>query len=520
MKKVNELSLKEKVGQILMLGFDGTNINDDLVELIKKYKIGNVILFTRNIKSKKQLFKLTSDIQKIALKEIGIPMFISIDQEGGMVFRIPHNGINFPGSMSIAATNDVNNAYLVGKKMGDELNYLGINMNLAPIYDVNVNHLNPVIGIRSYSDDPNKVAMFANSFSKGIQDANVIATAKHFPGHGDTSVDSHLALPVINHDLKRLNEVEFKPFKLAIKNKIKAIMSSHINFTKLANENLPATLSKHLLTNILRDEFKFEGLIISDDMGMKGISSLYSTPKACVIAINAGVNIVCVCHPNQPRVESFQALYDGVISGEINENILNERVDRILKFKENIKINENYDDDIVFQNSLNNEKMSLEIIKKSLTLVKGNKVKLTKNALYIGIKPSALTIAEDEIKDFSLLKPIYDIKNLEVELIETNPNLKEINEVLEKARNFKQIIFATSNANTNLGQIDLIEKIYDLKKDFHVISLRNPYDLYCTKKIDNYVALYEYTKGAMITLSKYLKGEIEPKGVLPITILN
>ena len=252
---IDKLTIDEKIGQLIMCGFDALELNDHIINLIKNYHVGNVILFTRNVKSMKQVFELNKNLQKLALKNLGIPLLISIDQEGGMVTRIKNEATFFPGAMTIASSNNLDNAYLSGKYMGEELINLGINMNLAPSLDVNNNPLNPVIGVRSYSDDPKVVSEFGIMTIKGLQE-NVIATAKHFPGHGDTQVDSHLALPEINYGKKRLEAIELYPFKNAIKNGVKAIMSSHINFPAYTEDNLPTTLSKKCLTGLLREELK------------------------------------------------------------------------------------------------------------------------------------------------------------------------------------------------------------------------------------------------------------------------
>ncbi|MBU1143018.1 MAG: beta-N-acetylhexosaminidase, partial [Firmicutes bacterium] len=279
---LNKLTLEEKIGQLFMFGFDATDVNDHAIKLIKEYRIGNVILFARNIKTPEQVFKLNQNLQKLSLKELGIPLFISIDQEGGMVSRITSGATFFPGAMTIAATNDVHNAYLSGKYMGLELINLGINMNFAPVLDVNNNPKNPVIGVRSFSDQPKMVAEYGSAFIKGLQE-NVIATGKHFPGHGDTHIDSHLALPKVAYGMDRLNPVELVPFKHAIQNGIQAMMSSHIDFPALTENGLPTTLSKKCMTGFLREELGFEGLIVTDGMQMKAIQDNYTTVGASLM---------------------------------------------------------------------------------------------------------------------------------------------------------------------------------------------------------------------------------------------
>ena len=253
---IDNLTLDEKIGQLLMFGFDALELNDHAIELIKEYHFGSIILFTRNVKTMKQLFDLNKNLQKLAMSSLKIPLFISIDQEGGMVTRLKSGGTYFPGAMTLSASNSSDNSYLCGKFMGKELVSLGFNMDLAPVLDVNNNPLNPVIGVRSFSDNPEVVSEYGIQFMKGLQE-NVIATAKHFPGHGDTNTDSHLSLPLISHGVERLDAVELYPFKKAIDNGIKAIMSSHINFPAYTEKGLPTTLSKKCLTGLLREKLGF-----------------------------------------------------------------------------------------------------------------------------------------------------------------------------------------------------------------------------------------------------------------------
>lgn len=516
---LTKMSIKDKIGQLTMFGFDGLEVNDDVIKLIKEYRCGNIILFARNIKSPEQLFNLNKNLQKLALKELGFPLFISIDQEGGMVTRIFNGSTYFPGAMTTSATNNPNNAYKLGKMMGKELHTLGVNMNLAPVMDVNNNPHNPVIGVRSYSDKPEVVADYSWEFSRGMQEENVFATAKHFPGHGDTNVDSHLGLPVINHSLEELEKLEFIPFKNAINKGIKAIMSSHINFPKLTNDERPATLCSEIMTDLVRKDMGFEGLIVSDGMGMKGVVDRYSTEEACFLAIKAGINLVCVCHPYEPRYETYETLYEAVKTNRLTLEELDERVKRVLEAKKELVLNDlnlNFEDvkHLVVNNEHSN--FAYQVVEDAVTLVKGNPIKLNKKALFIGMLPMALTIADDTDGDSRLIKGFKELENLDVNIIDVNPTNEQILEMVNKSKNYEQVIFTTYNGNTNKNQIRLIDELAKIDNDLHVISLRNPYDLFYTKNIKNYVCLYEYTPNSVKALVRYLKGEIVPKGIIPV----
>lgn len=518
---IDKMTIKEKIGQISMYGIDTTTITEDTINLIKEYKVGNIILFARNVESPRQLFELTQNLQKLAKEEFDIPMFISIDQEGGMVTRIFEGSTFFPGAMTISATNNPDNAYNMGKIMGKELNALGVNMNLAPILDVNNNPHNPVIGVRSFSDNPQVVAKYSWNFAKGLQDEGVFATGKHFPGHGDTNVDSHLGLPTITHGLDRLNKVEFVPFRYNIDKGIKGIMSSHINFTELTKDGTPATLSKDVMTDLLRNDFGFKGLLVSDSMTMKGVVQKYSAEEATLMAINAGLDLTCLCHPESPRRETLEYLYKAYEDGRLTEETINERLIRVLKAKEelvNVNLNNSFED---VKEQVINEKHKLasyKVVEDALTLVKGENIKTTNNTLFVGYKPRALTIADDTDGTSTLENVLNkEIPNMDTVILEISPTMDDINKIIEKSNNYEQVILTTYSGNTQPMQINLIEKIHEVHSNVTVISMRDPYDLYYTNSIKNYLTLYEYTPNSIQVLVKYLKGEITPKGVIPIS---
>jgi beta-N-acetylhexosaminidase len=517
---LNKMTLEEKIGQLFMFGFDALEINDHALKLIKEYKVGNVILFTRNVKSPEQVFKLNQNLQKLALKEIGIPLFISIDQEGGMVTRLHTGATFFPGAMTTAATGDSNNAYLIGKYMGRELISLGINMNYAPVLDVNNNPKNPVIGVRSYSDNPETVAQFGTAFIQGLQE-NVIATGKHFPGHGDTHVDSHLALPMVPYDMDRLNKIELVPFKRAIQKGIQAIMTAHINFPALTENGLPTTLSKRCMTGFLREELGYEGLIVTDCMQMKAIQDNYTTVGASLTAILAGANILCICHSKDLQSGAVNYIKESVLNHKISIETINERVSRVLKFKEALKpidLNATYASVKHVVENKETKEFSYHVVRNALTLVKGKALKLKKNALFIGVLPVATTIADETDGQHSIIKQIKkEIPALSARTLPVQPSKEEIDDIVKIASLYEQVVLCTYNANIYQAQIELINQLSLLKVELHVISMRNPYDLFYAKHIENYLCIYEYTPNSVKVLIEYLRGELIPKGTIPVT---
>ncbi|MCI5938709.1 MAG: beta-N-acetylhexosaminidase [Bacilli bacterium] len=526
MKKVNEMTLKEKLGQLIIAGFDGYEYDEHLRTLIEDYKVGNIILFTRNIKDIHQLSALNRKIYNEILKNTGNSPLISIDQEGGMVTRIMDGATFCPGNMTLTATNNSDNAYIIGKIMGDELTHLGINMNLAPSLDVNNNPDNPVIGVRSYSDNPKVVSEYGNKFIKGLQEKGVIATAKHFPGHGDTNVDSHLGLPMINHTLEELEKVELVPFRSAIENGVDAIMSAHIVFSEIDKSGLPGTLSKTILTDLLRNKLNFKGLIVSDCMQMKAIDDQYTTERGTVMGIKAGLDIACISHSLDKQVGALRALEEAVETGEIDISIIDEKVKRILHYKEltRKKLESDFlsfsDDEIVnYFKNLNNQEIASKIVDESLTIFKGKEFVQTGKTLVIAATPFAQTIAEDKLDTRNIVDMLREfVKTVDAETLDLKQ--EDYSDLINKAKNYDQIVVCSYNANNYPNQVKLINDLNNLGKDLYVISTRNPYDYLVLDEIDNLACLYEYTKNSVGTIMRYLSGMIKPKGKFPINANN
>ena len=518
MKKLEEMTLQEKLGQLLIIGFEEPYLTDDLKAMIKEYKFGNFILFTRNIKNLKQLESLCRELHEVVMEATGVMPFISIDQEGGTVVRIMHKAAFYPGSMTLAATNSAN-AYEVGKMMGSHLLSLGINMNLAPSLDVNNNPKNPVIGIRSYSDDPDKVAEFGTKIIDGMQSSGLIATAKHFPGHGDVDVDSHLGLPVLPYDLKRLEEIELKPFKEAINAGVKNIMSAHIVFKAIDEEN-PATLSKAILQGLLRDKLKYKGLITSDCMEMNAIADTMTTPVGVAAGIVAGIDLACVCHTKERQIDSLKMIKQAIDDNLITNEEIDEKIERILKYKNQVYKAMNK---VFFKNKApldvfkDNKQVRFiqNIVDSSVTHISGKKLELKGKTILLGCKPSAFNCAEDVIDEGSILDLAKGIKNLDTFEYVDNKYSKEL---IDKSLTYDTILFASFNAFSNPEQAKMINELNRCHNNVYVLSTRNPYDYLVLEGDVNYYTVYECTPNSNRSLIKLIKGEIEARGKLPVKL--
>lgn len=523
MKKLNELSLREKIGQLIMAGFKVDDINEEVIQLVKEAKIGNIILFTRNIKSARQLYQLNKKLYKLIYENLGIYPLVSIDQEGGMVTRIMQDATFLPGNMTIGATNNPQHAYQAGRIAGEELKALGINVNLAPVLDVATNEFNPVIGVRSYSSDPETVAIMGANYIDGLQTAGVIAVGKHFPGHGDTNVDSHYGLPKVEAGRGRLNSMELIPFKETICHKVGGIMSAHILFPSYEPNRLPATLSPKVLTDLLREKLGYEGLIFTDCMEMKAIADHYQTASGSLQAVLAGANQVCISHTLSEQIKAVALIEEAVIKGTIPMELIDERVERVLKVKEQLEkmavqfMESSEEDCLKILTNPKHHQFANQVVEESLTLVKGEVFTLKGRALLIATDPFATTIADDEVDERGIVsavkKAIPEITTLKMNV---QPSDEEIKAIVDEVTKFDQIVICTYNANVYQQQFDLVKKLLSEKKDLYVISMRNPYDLVFIPNINNYVCLYEYTQNSINTLIKYLKGELSPQGILPI----
>ncbi|MCB2292288.1 beta-N-acetylhexosaminidase [Clostridium algoriphilum] len=337
--KINTMSLDEKIGQLVIVGLDGFAMNNNINNLIKEHKVGGVILFSTNVDNSSQLVKLTNSL-KATNHQNKTPLFISVDEEGGQVSRMPSEIKNIPSNKIIGKKNNSNLSYKIGNIIGEELKIFGFNMDFAPVLDINSNINNPVIGDRAFGNNPSIVKKLGIKTMEGMQDNKIIPVVKHFPGHGDTSVDSHVGLPIVNKDLTKLNNFELTPFKEAIKNNVDAIMVSHILLNKI-DANYPASMSKIIITDILRKSLKFNGLVITDDMTMAAIIKYNDIGDAAVKSFNAGSDIILVCHEYDNEIKVINSLKTAVKNKLIPEKRLDESIYRILKLKEKYNLNNN-----------------------------------------------------------------------------------------------------------------------------------------------------------------------------------
>ncbi|MBS0170574.1 MAG: beta-N-acetylhexosaminidase [Nitrospira sp.] len=323
------MTVREQIGQLFMMGFTGTTVSKELASFMKAYRPGGVIFFRRNLESVQQIVDLTNGLQKLSPES---PLLIAIDQEGGRVSRLPAEFTIFPPCAQLGQCNSSELAYSAAATIAKELRAVGINMNMAPVLDVNSNPDNPVIGDRAFGADPELVAELGQATIGGLQDNMVVACGKHFPGHGETSTDSHKELPVVDAGLQRLRDTEFPPFQHAIKFGVASLMTAHVLY-RVLDPDAPATLSPAVIQRLLREEFRYDGVVFTDDLEMHAIIDHDGIGEAAVRAFVAGCDVLLICK-DQDRVEAaMQAMERAVRDGRITQERLDQSLTRVARLK-------------------------------------------------------------------------------------------------------------------------------------------------------------------------------------------
>jgi beta-N-acetylhexosaminidase len=537
-RTIQAMSLEEKVGQLFVLFAYGPDANRADVrntrlygvatpaEVVAKYKPGGWIYFNArdNVVNPTQVATLSNQLQAAATS-VGqrVPLAIATDQEQGVVVRIGPPATQFGGNMAHGATRDTADARTAAAITGRELKAMGIHQDYAPVADVNVNALNPVIGVRSFSSDPQLVADMTVAQVQGFQrDAGIIATAKHFPGHGDTRDDSHTALPTINHTLEEWNTIDAPPFKAAIKAGIDSIMTAHIVVPSLDPSGDPATLSKPILTGVLRKQLGFKGVIVTDGLEMAAVRKQYGDAEAAVRAIEAGVDQLLL--PPAPDVQ-FNAVLDAVRSGRISEKRIEESVLRILLLKlKNGILSDPYVDPAKVPATVGTPESlatAQAIVDKSVTLVKNNA-----NLVPLSADPRKILVTGWGVSTTQSLAGSLAKRGATTTVAQTGatPSDAAIADAVAKAKLNDVTVVLTQKAwDTTVTdklakQQKLVKDLLATGKPVIVVAVRDPYDIAYFDAAPTYLATYGYAAVSMESLAKTLYGEIKPAGKLPVDI--
>ena len=537
-RAIKGMSLEDKIGQMFVLFAYGPDANTPdarntalygvatPAEVVAKYHPGGWIYFNArdNVQNPTQLATYSNQLQTAAVKQgLHLPLTIATDQEQGVVVRIGPPATQFGGNMAHGASRNTADARTAAGITGRELKAMGIRENYAPVADVNVNALNPVIGVRSFSSDPKLVSDMVVAQVQGYQnDAGIAATAKHFPGHGDTVDDSHTALPTINHTREQWETIDAPSFRAAINAGIDSIMTAHIVVPSLDPSGDPATLSKPILTGVLRGELGFKGLIVTDALEMAAVRAKYGDAEVAVRAIEAGADQVLL--PPAPDVQ-FKAVVDAVKSGRISERQIDASLLRILLMK--IK------NGVLFQPFVDPAKIATtvgtpaslataqKIVDKSVTLVKNNT-----NTLPLSNTPRSILVTGWGVTTTQSLAKSLTARGATTTVAQTGaaPSDAAIADAVTKAQANDVTVVLTQKAwdtkvvDPGAKQQKLVKDLLATGKTVIVVAVRDPYDIAYFDQAPTYLATYGYAAVSMESLTKVLYGEIAPTGKLPVAI--
>ena len=554
---VGHMSTRQKITQCLMMDFRKWNdesgkaagmtvLDPEVAEIIADYQFGSIILFGENLTgSTETSLQLTKDMQAAAMGSDGLPLLIATDQEGGIVYRLG-SGTALPGNMALGATGDPENAKTAGQIIGRELSSVGINTTLAPVIDVNNNPNNTIIGLRAFSDDAQTVGKFGSAYISGLNEYNIIGCAKHFPGHGNTMTDSHYGLPVINSSLEELKQIELLPYETAIADGIDMIMTAHILYPNVDNstilsektgqeESKPATMSHVFLTDILRGDMGFDGVVVTDAMNMAGITNTYSAEQATLESIKAGADLICMPVTGIYDKDELMEKLDGIISyieddlnsseeGSLTMDRLDEAVTRVVKLKQYKGILD-YDADYYTEEkalanvgSEENRALEREISAKAVTLIRNNNDVLPYKAskdtrvlvmcpynneraqMVMGInraKASGKIPKETEVKVYRYSEDDYTVKGGDLMDALDWADLVIINSEVTGSAGMSY------NYWTSIGPLNFTSYCKATGKTSVVMSVDKPYDVQLYPAADAVIAVYG-DKGSSVDVTQEL----------------
>lgn len=541
---ISRMTLQEKVGQLFVMRVyghsatapDQADIDANLkeigvrtaAELVAKYRVGGIIYFTwaHNTRDPQQIADLSDGIQQASLDQPrGLPVLIATDQEHGAVCRVGKPATLFPGAMAIGAGGSRADAHTLGRISGAELRAMGINQDYSPDADVNVNPANPIIGVRSFGADPDAVAALVAAEVRGYQESRVAATAKHFPGHGDTAVDSHTGFPVITHSRDLWEKLDAVPFRAAIATGIDSVMTAHIQFPALDDSGDPATLSHPVLTGILRGELGYDGVVITDSLGMEGVRTKYGDDRVPVLALKAGVDQLL----NPPSLDvAWNAVLTAVQDGELTESRLDESILRILRLKARLGL---FDDPRADRTRIGHtvgtkshlaaadriaERTTTLLVNEDRTLPFAPRTE--PRLLVVGAdpaSPSGTTGPPTGVLGAALTELGFTATALSTG---TSPSTATIAQAVTAARDADAVIVATYNVTAGSAQQTLVEHLSATGRPLVALAVRNPYDVAQLPSVKACLASYGWTDVEVRAAARVIAGRVAPRGRLPVPV--
>ncbi|HEY8562520.1 MAG TPA: glycoside hydrolase family 3 N-terminal domain-containing protein [Pyrinomonadaceae bacterium] len=526
-KTLKAMTLREKIGQMINVAMNAefANFESEKFAVVRRQilenKVGGFTLFRGEANS---IAALTNEAQRLAK----IPLFFSADYERGLRMQL-RTGTPFTTNMGVGATGDPQAAYRQGAIICREMRAIGANWLFGPVADINNNPDNPVINIRSFGADPNRVGEFVAALARGVREANCLATLKHFPGHGDTATDSHIGLSVVSVDRARLNRVEFVPFRAGIESGVDSVMTAHVAVPQVTGDELPGTLNPKISTDILRKELKFGGIITTDSMEMGAITKNYPNGESAVMAILAGADVVLFPPDADKAIAAIEA---AVQNGRLTEARLDESVRRLLLAKYRIGLVENRFVDAVRVNELvekpENVREANLTAEKSMTLLRNSDdvFPLTKEkadkTLFVVIA------ADDDPVEGSTFVPEIQRRASGAKIARLDPRSTpaEYNQVLEQAKNQERVVLAPFVKRAALkgtvalpeNQANFVKAVLALKKPTAVVAFGSPYLVRQFPEAANYAVTYAIEDVAQAAFVRAMFGEVKFEGRLPVNI--
>ncbi|MDA1359208.1 glycoside hydrolase family 3 C-terminal domain-containing protein [Glycomyces luteolus] len=526
--RLASMSLQDKVGQLFMVYVHGETADTDQADAVDSnrehlgsdngaafvadFKPGGIIYFdwANGLSDPDQVAALSSGLQEAS----EIPLLIATDQEYGTVVRIGEPATQFPGAMPLGATRDVEAARRAAEAAAVELRAMGLNQNFAPDADVNVDPANPVIGVRSFSSDPELVGRFTAAQVGGYQSGGVAVSAKHFPGHGDTGTDSHVGLPVITHTAEEWERIDAPPFTAAIAAGTDMVMSGHLQFPALDDSLKPATLSAPILTGLLRERLGFDGVIVTDSLEMEGVRTEYGDERVPVMALQAGVDLLLM-PPN------FQLAYEAVLHavelGELTEERIDASVRRLLALKAARGIVEAPPTDPAGTGIVGSDEhrgVAADIADRSITLLANDGT--------LPLAAGSVLVAGWGENTTARLADALNTQGLQAEALVTGdaPDADRIKAAVAAAAGRDLVVVATYNVGAGGAQANLIAEL--LKSGARVVTaaVGTPYDVARHGAANASLASYSYTTASLASLAKVITGAIDPSGALPVDVPN
>ncbi|WP_327695078.1 glycoside hydrolase family 3 protein [Streptomyces sp. NBC_00459] len=543
---ISRMTLEEKVGQLFVMRVyghsatapDQADIDANLTEigvrtaaeLVAKYRVGGIIYFSwaHNTRDPHQIADLSNGIQKASLAlPRGLPVVIATDQEHGIVARVGRPATLLPGAMALGANGSRTDALTAGRIGGAELRALGIRQDYAPVADVNVNPANPVIGVRSFGADPKAVAGLVAAQVMGYQRSSVAATAKHFPGHGDTAVDSHYGFPVIEHTREQWSSIDAPPFRAAIRAGIDSIMTAHIMVPALDDSGDPATLSRPILTGILRGELGYDGVVVTDSLGMQGVREKYGDDRVPVLALKAGVDQLL----NPPSLDiAWNAVLTAVRQGELTEARLDTSLLRILRLKNRLGL---LDRPYVTRAGVDRavgvrgHLLAADRIAERTTTLLVNEGKVLplsrethKRVLVVGAdpaSPSGTTGPPTTVLANALTELGFTATALSTG---TAPSAAVIARAVAAAGEVDAVLVGTYNLGGTSSQRTLVTQLLATGRPVVCVAVRNPYDVAQLPAAQAYLATYSWTDVELRAAARVIAGRVRPRGKLPVPVLR